>query len=187
MKQESKQETRQDVQGETKALRAPRELAQVQHSKELVRVLNTDLRGDSNVYTGLTKIKGVSWSMSNVICRLLNLEKGRKVNTLEEPEIKRIEETIKSLHTKNLPTFILNKPRAHEGEPKHLIGTDLDLQLRTDIKGMRDIQSYKGIRHALGLPVRGQRTKSHFRHGKAVGVTKKKATPAKAAPKAGGK
>jgi len=187
MKQEARQETKQDAQKEAQVPRAPRELAQVQHTKELVRVLNTDLRGDSNVYTELTKIKGISWSMSNVVCHLLNLEKGRKINTLDDSEIKMIEETIKGLHTKNLPTFILNKPRAHEGQPKHLIGTDLDLQLRTDIKGMRDIQSYKGIRHALGLPVRGQRTKSHFRHGKAVGVTKKKAPPAKAAPRAGGK
>ncbi|HIH66211.1 MAG TPA: 30S ribosomal protein S13, partial [Nanoarchaeota archaeon] len=107
--------------------------------------------------------------------------------TLSDTEIKALEETIKSLHTRALPTFILNKPKMHEGAAKHLIGTDLELQLRTDIRGMRDIQSYKGIRHALGLPVRGQRTKSHFRHGRAVGVTKKKAPPAKAAPKTGGK
>jgi len=43
-----------------------------------------------------------------------------------------------------------------------------------DVKDLREIQSYRGIRHALGLPVRGQRTKAHFRHGKSVGVIKKK-------------
>ncbi len=164
-----------------------RGLAQIQHTKELVRILNTDIKGETSVYAGLTRIKGISWALSNAVCLLLDLAKSRKVSTLSDAEIKNLEEVIKSLHTRTLPTFILNKPKMHEGGPKHLIGTDLELQLRTDIKGMRDIQSYKGIRHALGLPVRGQRTKSHFRHGRAVGVTKKKAPPAKAAPKAGGK
>lgn len=164
-----------------------RALAQVQHTKELVRILNTDIKGEANVYAGLTRIKGISWALSNVVCHLLSLDKSRKVSTLSDAEIKKLEEVIKSLHTRALPTFILNRPKMHESGPKHLIGTDIELQLRADIKSMRDIQSYKGIRHALGLPVRGQRTKSHFRHGRAVGVTKKKALPAKAAPKAGGK
>ena len=43
-----------------------------------------------------------------------------------------------------------------------------------DIKRMKKIKSYKGARHSAGQPVRGQRTRSHFRsRGKAVGVTKK--------------
>ncbi|MDP2973690.1 MAG: 30S ribosomal protein S13, partial [Candidatus Diapherotrites archaeon] len=37
----------------------------------------------------------------------------------------------------------------------------------------KKIKCYKGIRHAAGLPVRGQNTKAHFRHGKSVGVKKK--------------
>ena len=48
-----------------------------------------------------------------------------------------------------------------------------------DIKMMKMIKSYKGVRHAIGQPVRGQRTKAHFRKGSSLGVIKKKILPAK--------
>lgn len=142
--------------------------------KEIVRILNTDIKGGSRIYYGLTRIKGVSWSLSNAVCNILNLGKKRKAGTLTDEEIKKIEETIKNIHEKKVPSFILNRPRTLEGKPKHLTGPDLELQIKMDIKLLREIQSYRGIRHALGLPVRGQRTKSHFRHGKTIGVIRKK-------------
>ena len=60
------------------------------------------------------------------------------------------------------------------GDNKHLIMSDLDFSLREDVKRMERTKSYKGVRHALGLPVRGQRTKTGFRRGgTTVGVFKK--------------
>ena len=61
------------------------------------------------------------------------------------------------------------------GETKHLIGSELELQKEFDIKRLKKIRSYRGLRHALGQPVRGQRTRSHFRakKRKAVGVLNK--------------
>jgi small subunit ribosomal protein S13 len=56
----------------------------------------------------------------------------------------------------------------------------LDLSRDFDIRRMKKIRSYKGWRHATGQPVRGQRTKSHFRHGGAIGVAKGKARQAPA-------
>lgn len=152
-----------------------------QEMKEVVRILNTDINGDSNTYYGLTKITGISWNLSNAICYILKLDKTTKVGTLPNETIKKIEETIKNLGSQNLPAFILNRPRTSSGKANHLTGSDLELQKRMDIKRLRDIQSYKGIRHALNLPVRGQRTKSNFRKGRAVGVIKKK--PQKSKPK----
>lgn len=147
--------------------------------KELVRIVHTDLEGNSTLYYGLTRIKGISWTLSGAICYLLRLSRQRKVGTLTDIEVKKIEETVKNLHAQNIPYFLLNRPRTEQGKPKHLISTDLELQTKMDIKRLREIQSYKGIRHALGLPVRGQRTKAHFRKGKALGVVKKKQQPAK--------
>ena len=56
-----------------------------------------------------------------------------------------------------------------------MTGTDLELQTEFDIKRMKKIKSYKGVRHSAGQPVRGQRTKSHFRKNKAKsgGIKKK--------------
>ena len=56
----------------------------------------------------------------------------------------------------------------------HLISTDLKLRKEFDIKFMKKIKSYKGMRHASGLPVRGQRTRAHFRTGTSLGVVKAK-------------
>ena len=142
--------------------------------KEIVRILNTDIPGTAKIYYGLTRIKGISWLLSNVICHILKIDKNKIVGTLTNEEIKKLEETIKNLHLQNLPAFILNRPRTKQGKAKHLLSSDLELQIKMDIKDLREIQSYRGIRHALGLPVRGQRTKAHFRHGKSVGVIKKK-------------
>jgi small subunit ribosomal protein S13 len=54
-----------------------------------------------------------------------------------------------------------------------LIGADLALSVKTDVDFMTDIRTWKGIRHSLGLKVRGQRTRTTGRKGRAVGVAKK--------------
>ena len=56
-----------------------------------------------------------------------------------------------------------------------MIGSNLKLRREFDIRLMKKIKSYKGMRHAIAQPVRGQRTKSHFRTGSTVGVMKKAA------------
>jgi len=56
------------------------------------------------------------------------------------------------------------------GEDFHLIGPDLALQKKEDITFMQNIRTWKGIRHSLGLKVRGQRTKTTGRTGRSVGV-----------------
>ena len=59
------------------------------------------------------------------------------------------------------------------GESTHKIGSDLDITKDFDIRRMKKMRSYKGIRHIQGQPVRGQRTRSHFRvRGKSTGVRK---------------
>ena len=62
------------------------------------------------------------------------------------------------------------------GEDQHVSGADLKLRREFDIKRLKKIRSYRGIRHVANLPVRGQRTKANFRRnrGKSVAATKKK-------------
>ena len=57
---------------------------------------------------------------------------------------------------------------------------DLDFTVDNDLKRMKMIKCYRGMRHAFGLPVRGQRTKSNFRKNKgkaSLGVVKKQQQP----------
>jgi|SRR3989344_3375164 len=138
------------------------------------RILSTDIEGKSKVYPGLTKIKGVSWSLSNITCKKLNIEGNKKIVDLTQEEIGQITEFLKN--PKNVPEFILNRRRDFTtGESKHLIGNELDFVNEFDIKRLKKIKSYRGLRHATKQPVRGQRTRSHFRTKKkqAGGIKKK--------------
>ena len=60
------------------------------------------------------------------------------------------------------------------GVDKHLLGTDLDVTQENDIKRLKKIKAYRGIRHIHGQPSRGQRTKSNFRRNKGKHKTNKK-------------
>lgn len=135
--------------------------------ENLIRILSTDIPTSKSVYAGLTRIKGVSWSFSNAVCKRLSIG-NKKIYELTEEEIEKISEFIKK---PDLPEFMLNRRKDFEtGKSEHLIGADFDLKKEFDIKRMKKIKSYKGVRHILGQPVRGQRTKSHFRKNKTVGV-----------------
>ncbi len=141
----------------------------------LVRILSTDIKGDKNVCSGLTKIKGISFSISNAVCKIIGLDKYKKVGDLTQEEIKKIGDIVKEA---NFPKFLVNRRfNLENGEDRHLTTAELDLTKEFDIKRLRKIKSYRGLRLVSGLPVRGQRTKSHFRkkgRNKVVGVKKKK-------------
>jgi len=158
----------------------------VQNYVSLVRIMQTDIPGNKNILTGLTYIKGVSWSFSNAICKILELNPNKKISELDEKEIGKIIKFFQSPHS--LPKFLLNRRKDFEtGEDSHLTGSSLDMKKEFDIRRLKKIRSYRGLRHATGQPTRGQRTKSHFRtrgKKKAVGVQKKKEAPSKS-PKGG--
>ncbi len=136
----------------------------------LIRILSTDIPGNMNVYSGLTKIKGISWSFSNVLCNKLEIDKGKKISDLSKEEINKIKIFVENGDISN---FILNRRKDREtGENNHLLGSDLELKQEFNIKRLKKIRSYRGWRHATGRPARGQRTKGNFRKRKTVGVSK---------------
>ena len=139
---------------------------------KIVRILSKDIEGKSTLYSGLTKIKGVSWTLSNAACRKLGLDKKTKVGSLTEEQVKKIEAFLKN---PDVPEHVLNRRKDLEsGEDRHLTGVDLELRKDFDIKKLKQIKSYRGFRHMSGLPMRGQRTKSNFRRNRAKGAGIKK-------------
>ena len=142
--------------------------------ERVVRILSKDIEGGMSIYSGLTKIKGISWALSNAICKKLGIDKRRKIGSLTEAEIQKISEFVKN---PDVPEYVLNRRKDFEtGKNTHLIGSDLDLKKEFDIKRLKKIKSYRGFRHLAGLPTRGQRTRSNFRRNKAkgAGIRKKK-------------
>jgi len=62
------------------------------------------------------------------------------------------------------------------GRMLHFTGSDLDFAHRSDIERLRRIKSWRGLRHSLGLKVRGQHTRTTGRKGMAVGVSRARVT-----------
>lgn len=141
--------------------------------KKIVRLLATDIDGELTIGRALRKIKGIGFTFGRAICTVSGIDPEKQIGSLSEDELKKLENCIKAAE---LPKWILNRRKDMEsGEDIHLVGSNLDLRTREDINLLKRIRSYKGIRHELGLPVRGQRTRSSFRTQRTVGVTKKSA------------
>ena len=145
-----------------------------QEYRHILRIMGTDVHGTLKTVYALTAIKGVSMSFSSAILKMAGVNPDVRVGFLTETELKKIEEIIKDPTRYGLPTWLFNKRKnAETGKDIHLISADLLLRTKTEIDEAKAMRSWRGYRHAYGLKVRGQRTKTTGRAGKALGVKKK--------------
>ena len=119
------------------------------------RVIGIDIPDKKRLEISLMYIYGIGRRLSNEICAKLGLDKNMKAYNLSEDDIARI-------------NALLQSDYAVEG--------DLRRQVQNNIKRLISIHAYRGTRHRLGLPVRGQRTRTNARtrKGKRKTVANKK-------------
>lgn len=142
-------------------------------TKEIVRIARTDIDGTQPVAKAITSLRGVGDVYGNAVAEATDIDIETKIGDLDEEEIDDIEELIKNPEDAGIPEWLRNRRKDREtGEDNHLIGSDLELKEEFDIRRLKEIDSYKGWRHEIGLPVRGQKTKSSFRSGSKVGVSR---------------
>jgi small subunit ribosomal protein S13 len=108
----------------------------------MARIVGVEIPNEKRVEIGLTYIYGVGRTTAKKILAAVNIDPSTRVKDLTNGEIKRIYDYIE----KNIPT---------EGQVKQ--------QVFMNIKRLKDIRCYRGIRHKLGLPVRGQNTRKNAR------------------------
>lgn len=139
-----------------------------------VRVAGVILDGDKKVTHALRGIGGIGHHVSRSIPSLLDIKGDTLLGDLSDEEISNIEELIKNLE-KHLPDWMLNRQKdLATGKDIHLTAIDLKMATMGDLTRQKKLKSYKGVRHSLGLPVRGQRTRTSFRRGTTVGVSRRK-------------
>ena len=139
----------------------------------IVRIANTDIKGNKKVSKGLCSIRGIGDMFSNAILKIAGISSKKTIGELSENDIIKIEDILKSPENYKVPDFLFNRKSDPETmKDSHIVGNDLRLMNDFDIRRLKRIRSYKGIRHNLGLKVRGQRLK-RFRSG-GVSVSKKK-------------
>ncbi|MFH1849869.1 MAG: 30S ribosomal protein S13 [archaeon] len=146
--------------------------------KHIIRIANTDLDGNMKVSQSLTKIRGIGFMFANMACTLVGVDKNKKTGYLSDSEIKNLDSFTTDPVSHGAPEWMLNRRSDPEtGKAMHLTSTDRKFTIDNDLKIMKKMKSYKGVRHAAGLPVRGQKTKSNFRRNKGkvhLGVKKGK-------------
>jgi len=114
-----------------------------------MRVAGVNIPDEKRVDISLTYIFGVGRSVVNEILEKAKIEPSKRTKQLTEEEIIRIQKTLDT----------------------YKIEGDLRADRVSDIKRLRDINSYRGVRHSKSLPVRGQRTRSNARTKRGKRVT----------------
>lgn len=115
----------------------------------MARIKGVDLPNNKKIEIALTYIYGIGRNLSNQILKAANVDINKNAGDLEDNEIVRIREEV----------------------GKHLTEGDLRREINTNIKTKMEINSYEGVRHKKGLPVRGQRTNRNARTRKGRGKT----------------
>lgn len=142
--------------------------------KGIVRIAETNLDGNLPVWRAIRKIRGISFSFSHAIAQVCDFS-NKRVGELSDEEIERLENILYNPHKYGIPKWMFNRRRDFEtGKDKHLIASQLTFIQNMDIERLKRIRCWKGIRHSLGLPVRGQKTRTRRKSGITVGVQRSK-------------
>ena len=108
----------------------------------MARISGVDLPREKRVEIGLTYIYGIGLSSSKRILAEANVDPDTRVRDLTDDEVKRL-------------SAVINETQVVEG--------DLRREIALNIKRLKEIGCYRGIRHRQGLPCRGQKTKTNAR------------------------
>ena len=140
----------------------------------ILRMADTDIDGLKPLATALTAVKGVGARTANQICRNTGFSAFELAGHLSTDDQEKLREAIEG-YNETVPLWMLNRQRDLEsGEEIHLTGQQVTLTLKDDINRLRTMKCYRGVRHASGNKVRGQRGRSNGRGGLTLGVNRKK-------------
>jgi small subunit ribosomal protein S13 len=106
------------------------------------RLLGVDIPNDKPTHISLTYLFGVGGKIARDLCHKAGVDPQRKARELADDELSRL-------------AALLERDYVVEGP--------LRRQVQQNVNRLRDIKCYRGIRHRLGLPVRGQRTRTNAR------------------------
>jgi small subunit ribosomal protein S13 len=108
----------------------------------MARIAGVDLPRDKRVVIGLTYIYGIGPTTSAEILRKLSINESTRIRDLSEADVAKLRETL---------------------DREYQVEGDLRREVSMNIKRLQEINAYRGMRHRLNLPSRGQRTRTNAR------------------------
>merc|ERR1711998_217439 len=128
--------------------------------QHILRILNTNVDGRAKVPFAITQIRGVGRRFANMVCKKEEIDK--IVAVIQNP-------------LQFLPSWFVNRKKdVKDGKTSHVYANHLEMKMRESLEKLWKCRAHRGLRHGWGLRVRGQRTCTTGRHGKTVGVARKK-------------
>ena len=117
----------------------------------MARIASVVIPNDKQVWIALTYVYGIGRTTAKAILAEAKIEPTTRVKDLTEAEEQKLNDIISA---------------------KYSVEGDLKRLVTNNVKRLKDINSYKGLRHKAGLPVNGQRTRTNARtrKGKAIAV-----------------
>tara|TARA_B110000444_G_scaffold261439_1_gene313551 strand:- start:21763 stop:22233 length:471 start_codon:yes stop_codon:yes gene_type:complete len=140
----------------------------------ILRMADTDMDGLKPLATALTSVKGVGHRTATQICRNTGFDAHQLAGFLSIEQQEELRLAIEN-YAEKAPLWMLNRQRDLEtGDEIHLTGQQVRFTLEDDVNRLRTMKCYRGVRHASGNKVRGQRGRSNGRGGLTLGVSRKK-------------
>ena len=140
----------------------------------ILRMADTDMDGLKPLSSALTSVKGIGVRSAIQICKTTGFDPARMAGHLSPEQQETLRLAIED-YVNNVPYWMVNRAADIEtGNDIHLTGQEVKLTLEEDINRLRTMKCYRGVRHASGNKVRGQRGRSNGRGGLTLGVSRKK-------------
>ncbi|BBE41733.1 30S ribosomal protein S13 [Conexivisphaera calida] len=147
-------------------------------TRSIVRLAGRDLDGNRKIVAALEDVAGVGHTLAYAVLNHLKIGSNLRLGQLSEGQISAIERVLRNPASAGLPPWLFNRRKDPEtGKDSHLLESDMEFAIRMDIEREKRAGSWRGVRHALGLKVRGQKTRTTGRRGKTIGVRKRAAVP----------
>jgi len=116
----------------------------------MIRIAGVNLPEEKRAAVALTYIKGLGLTTSKKILKQVGIDELERLKQIPEPKLEQIRQII---------------------EKEYTVEGDLRVEVSNNIKRLKTINAYRGIRHAKNLPVRGQRTRTNARTKRGKKVT----------------
>merc|ERR1712216_274454 len=143
--------------------------------EHILRIMSTNVNGAEKATYAFTAIPGVGRRYSDLVLKKAGIDRSKRAGELTKEEVDQAVAIIEDPLNFKFPTWFLNHQKEFvTGKDMQVTGVKMAGILRDDLERLKKMRLHRGLRHYWGLRVRGQHTKTTGRHGKTVGIAKKK-------------
>ena len=129
--------------------------------QHILRVLNTNIDGNTKILYAITKIPGVGRRFSHVVLKKAEIDSHKRAGELTKEEVERMVAVIANPTQFKVPNWMLNNQKDFvSGKDEHLVSTGMHTKLRNNLERLKKARVHRGLRHYWGIRVRGQHTKT---------------------------